>query len=315
MLAYHLDPVDYSGNSDIWVTQPGSGSPLNLTADYPGADKYPSYSPDGRQIAFWSSRDGGGYFVMPALGGPPRKVLAGSRFGFSRPEWSSDGKRLACVVREKGLRTAVVVTLETGESRRVSLPGRETNRWDLAWSHDQLYFAYVDAKSDTSQVGRILVLGLQDGKTTEVTDGRTAVWSPNWSSDGRDLYYISNRGGSMDLWRQRIEDGKPVSDPQPLTIGVGITSAAFSPDGRKLAYSKGRVVANVWRVPILQDRPANWSDARQLTFDEAYIEMVDVSRDGERLVVSSDRAGNPDLWLLPAEGGPMQQLTTDLTPD
>ena len=89
----------------------------------------------------------------------------------------------------------------------------------------------------------------------------------------------------------------------------------FSPDGRKLAYSKGRVVANVWRVPVLADRAATWSDARQLTFDEAYIEMVDVSPDAERLIVSSDRSGNPDLWLLPAGGGAMQQLTTDPTPD
>jgi TolB protein len=234
----------------------------------------------------------------------------------TRPQWSSDGKQLASVVYEKASPIAVVILLDTGESRRVSLPGRSGRAsFDLAWSPDEREFAYVDASSYSAQVGQILVLGVEDGRASNITDGRTNVWNPVWSSDGRYLYYASNRGGSMDLWRQTMRDGKPVGDAQPVTTGVGITSAAFSRDGRKLAYSKGRVVANVWRVPILPDRPATWSDARQVTFDEAYIEMLDVSRDGEKLIVSSDRAGNPDLWLLPAEGGAMQQLTIDPTPD
>ena len=129
MLAYYLDPVDYSGNTDIWATQVGSGQPLNLTADHAGADAFPSYSPDGRQIAFWSSRDGGGYFVMPALGGPPRKIVAESAL--------MAGDEAPMVLRREATRLrgprrpspiAVVVSLDTGESRRVSLPGRNRKR-------------------------------------------------------------------------------------------------------------------------------------------------------------------------------------------
>jgi Tol biopolymer transport system component len=92
-------------------------------------------------------------------------------------------------------------------------------------------------------------------------------------------------------------------------------TAFFAPDGTKLAYSRGRLVGNLWRVPIREDRLATWSDAQQLTLDEAHVEFADVSPDGTRLVLSSDRAGNPDLWLMPAGGGEMQQLTTDPTPD
>jgi TolB protein len=120
----------------------------------------------------------------------------------------------------------------------------------------------------------------------------------------------------MDLWSQELgEDGRPIGDAKPVTAGVEIARAAFSPDGKRVALSKGRRVANVWRVPILQNRRATWADAVQLTFEQALVGDVDVTPDGQRLVVTSDRTGRPELWLLSTEGGEMQQLTTDPTPD
>jgi Tol biopolymer transport system component len=122
----------------------------------------------------------------------------------------------------------------------------------------------------------------------------------------------------MDLWRQRMgEDGKPRGKAEPVTTGLEIRTAAFSPDGTKLAYSRGRreYDSNIWRVPILQDRAATWADAEQLTFDNAFIQFFDVSPDGRRLVLSSNRAGNQDLWVLPSGGGEMTQLTSEPTPD
>lgn len=68
-------------------------------------------------------------------------------------------------------------------------------------------------------------------------------------------------------------------------------------------------------TPILSDRVATWDDAEQLTFDQAFVEFVDISPDGKRIVLSSDRSGNPDLWIMPTDGGEMTQLTTDPTPD
>ena len=147
-------------------------------------------------------------------------------------------------------------------------------------------------------------------------DDGTNDFSPIWSNDGRYLFFISNRGGSFDLWRQKMtEDGRTDGEAEPLTSGLEIRRAAFSSDAAKLAYTRGRRVANVWRVPLLEERPATWSDAQQITFDEALIEFVDVSRDGENLLVSSDRAGNQDLWKLPADGGEMTRLSVDPAPD
>jgi Tol biopolymer transport system component len=175
---------------------------------------------------------------------------------------------------------------------------------DLSWSPDDRFFAIVDAKNFVQDLGQLWVLRLADGEAFQVTDGFTKVWSPSWSSDGRSLYFVSNRGGGMDLWEQLLaRDGKPLGNPRVVTAGIGMRHAVFSPDGAKLAYSRGRRVANVWRVPILEERPATWAEAEQLTFEEAFIEYFDVSPDGTHLMLNSDRNGNPDLWMLPLEGG------------
>jgi serine/threonine protein kinase len=69
-----------SANWDIWVGQVRGQQPLNRTADHLGEDRFPSWSPDGSQIAFWSSRNDGGMYITPALAGaastgrdPPRR--------------------------------------------------------------------------------------------------------------------------------------------------------------------------------------------------------------------------------------------------
>jgi TolB protein len=165
-------------------------------------------------------------------------------------------------------------------------------------------------------VTRLWVLHLDDKTAHPVTDGLTNDWASGWSSDGRNLYFVSSRGGTMDLWQQPMDsDGTPSGTPHRLTTGVGMRQAQLSPDGSKLAYSRGRRIANLWRLPILAGRTATWADAEQLTFDQALVEHFDVSGDGERLLVSSDRGGNPDIWMMPSSGGEMQQLTATPTPD
>ncbi len=145
------------------------------------------------------------------------------------------------------------------------------------------------------------MLRLADGATGLITDDRLQHLNPTWVDDER-IVYVVNRGSSRDLWLQSLTaDLLPRGPPLRLTTGVGMRQASLSPDRSKLAYSKGRRISNVWRVPILADRPATWSDAQQVTFDQAWVEFIDISLDGTQLVVSSDRSGNKDLWLLPAD--------------
>ena len=317
-VAYAATETGYitGGHWDIFVAQVGGGPPVNRTADHDGWDSFPTWSPDGRQIAFWSSRNGGGCFIIPTLGGEPRRVMSAAVSAPSRPQWSPDGIQLACHVQPD---VVEFVHLETGASRRqefVSAPRSSggSSSSGLAWSYDGHFLAFAGTQAILSQVNQIWVKTFQ-GPEVLVTDPLGNNWSPSWSTDSRTLYFVSSQGGSADLWRQALsETGEPTGTPQQVSTGLDIRHAVLSPDGTALAYSKGRRVANVWRIPIL-DRPAVWADAEQLTFDQAFIEHLDISRDGASLIVSSDRAGNPDLWALPADGGTMRQVTNHSTPD
>ena len=317
-LAYESDQ---SGNWDIWVKQLGGGDPVNLTAGHIGPDRYPSWSPDGRQIAFLSQRNQTwSLYTMAAAGGSPRRVVSlaiDEVYYRGAPQWSSDGAEVAVAIWDSPHNSVELISLQSQETRRIPLPRREGNPClDLSWSPGGRIFAYVEAEGDAAETSRLWTIPSSGGEPIAVTDGRTNDRSPIWSADGRKLFFVSNRGGTMDLWQQRIgEDGKPEGEAEPVTTGLGIRSAVFSSDGAKLAYSQGRPMANVWSVPILTDRRANWSDAEQITFDNARVEFLDLSPDGKHLALSSDRAGNQDLWLLPNEGGPMSRLTTDPTED
>src|SRR4030095_2349050 len=142
---------------------------VNLTAEHAGDDRYPSWSPDGRQIAFWSARDGGGYYVMSSLGGASQKIAstAGTHSLFHSPtDWSADGTELAYTqYRPAGNRLEAFVefvSIRTREVRQASLPGLQEARLDLSWSRDARYMAYIDAAQQPSEATQ-----LRGGKTAD----------------------------------------------------------------------------------------------------------------------------------------------------
>ena len=311
---------DEAGNFDVWVSQIGNREAVNRTADSLGTDRFPRWSPDGQWIAFASLHDGPGYSVMAAVGGAARKLASvpPAMRDPGAPVWSPDSKEIAYALGQRTGPWIEILTLATGASRKLAVPQFPRNNviWDLAWSPDGRWLAYGRGLSSASSTYELWVTRVADGVSAQLSDGKRWDVSPSWSPDSRGIYFVSDRAGTADLWCQLITvDGQPAGPAQQVTAGVGMLKAVVSPDGRRLAYAKGSTTSKIFRIPLVAETPATWSDAVQVVAEEAAIDHVDVSPDGRRLVVSVDRGGNFDLFVLSAEGGAMQQIAAEPAQD
>ena len=306
-VAFHAGDA---GSEDIWVTQLGGESLVNLTDDASSSDRFPAWSPDGSQIAFVSSRDGGGVFVVPAVGGTSRKLFGWERVNESagaprgRPQWSADGSELAVAYGNGADVTLEVFSLESQTSRTMPV-GRRCD--DPSWSPSGRFLACVAGGS--GQFAELWLFPVDGGEPMEIEG---SARDPSWSPDERLLFYVARHGDAEDLWARRLgTDGAPIGEPEIVTSGLLARRAVFSPDGSRVAYVlRPRVAINVWRVPKRRDRVTTWEDARQVTFDRASTLVQAISTDG-RLLLRSNRGGSDDLWILPNDGGPIRQLTDD----
>ena len=151
-------------NHDIWVAQLGSGEPVNLTKDSPANDRRPSWSPNGREIAFYSDRDGEwGVYVVAALGGNPRKVLELPWLG-RQLERAAVGSG-----RHQTLRRGQRRQTETSSSISASTPWRppalrcpRTSRRGAGTSAirpDGRRFAYLEAGGGNPELTRLWTIG------------------------------------------------------------------------------------------------------------------------------------------------------------
>jgi len=98
-----------------------------------------------------------------------------------------------------------------------------------------------------------------DGGTPfPVTHDPSTDWGPVWSPDGQFIYFSSDRGGVMNLWRIRVQEetGKVSGDPQPVTTGVvaSVEHASFSVDSKKILYSAVVRSSNLQKLRFDPDR-------------------------------------------------------------
>ncbi len=311
---------DEAGNWDIWVSQAGSREAVNRTADSAADEYMPRWSPDGQWIAFLSRGSEVSYYVMASVGGAARKVASAppAMRDPGAAAWSPDSKDLAYALGQRTGPWIEILTLASGATRKLAVPQLTRNNviWDLNWSPDGRWLAYARGLSSTSSTYEIWVTRVADGASAQLTDGKTQDVTSGWSPDSLRIYFVSNRAGTPDLWCQAITaDARPAGPAEQVTTGIGMAGAALSPDGRRLAYSKGGVTSKVLRIPLLAEKPATWSDVVQLYAEESAIDHVDISRDG-RLVVSASPGANYDLFVAPAKGGgALQPVAANPTQD
>jgi eukaryotic-like serine/threonine-protein kinase len=302
-----------SGNWDIYLQRVSGKNTINLTKDSSADDTQPAFSPDGERIAFRSEREGGGIFEMGATGESVKRL---TDFG-NNPAWSPDGKEIACAdesivepyaVRNPGSRIWVV-NVATGERRLVT---RE-NSVQPNWSPHGYRIAYMGRPGALGQRD-IWTIPAGGGEPVQVTNDPAMDWNPVWTPDGKYLYFASDRGGSMNLWRVPIEEqtGKVLGPPQAVTTPSPYSGhLSFSGDGRRMVYSHLISSANLQQVGFDPNKETATEQPAWLTQGSRRANTPDLSPDGEWLVFDSQGGPQEDLFVIRRDGTSLRQLTDD----
>jgi tricorn protease len=187
--------VILEGRGDLFSLPAEHGPVLNLTQSSGVAERYPSWSPDGKTVAYWSDRSGEyELYVRPADGSGPERKLTSYGPGFRyRPTWSPDGKKLAFVDQAMAIR---IVDAETGRSTDVDRAHwwyeGNLEAFRPSWSADSRWLAYSRDLVDRGSQA-IFLFDTRSGQVRQATSGYYNDALPVFDPDGKYLYFLSNR--------------------------------------------------------------------------------------------------------------------------
>ncbi len=303
-----------SGNWDIYVQRVGGTNPINLTQNSSEDDSQPAFSPDGERIAFRSERDGGGIYLMGATGESITRV---SDFGYS-PSWSPDGAQIL-VGTEKIPQPSTRPTksqlwkidVKNGQRRMIS----EGDALQPHYSPNQQRIVYWSRPSKIGQRDSIWIIPADGGNAVAVTDGATTDSNPVWSPDGKFLYFSSNRGGSVNIWRVAIDEKSgAVSGPPEAVTTIGAATSAlqlsFARDVRKLAYIAQDEIRNLRKISFDPSSGKATNEPSSITRGSMQLWFPDASPDGEWLTCYS--MGNQrHIFIMRTDGSELRDLTDD----
>ena len=257
----------------------------------------PRWSPDGRWLAFASTRGEdtkapAALYVLPAEGGEARKLTA-QKENVESIVWSPDSTRIAFTARVRD------DAYEEEDDRK-----REPRRFTRV-------FHKLDSVGWTGDRRKhIFVVEIDGGEATQLTSGDFEHASPAWSPDGKQIVFDGLRDERWDtelINRLYVVDATG-GEPKALTgDGGSYESPAFSPDGSRIAfrmYAEDGTYPHHTQLGVMK---ADGSDEKLLTTSldrqcAPYPDYREPVWDGDRLAFTIEDGGNVHLYTVAADG-------------
>jgi Tol biopolymer transport system component/DNA-binding winged helix-turn-helix (wHTH) protein len=290
---------------DLYVKAIGSETLLRLTK-HPSDWISSTWSPDGTQIAFHRlDVHGSGIYLVPALGGPERKLIATrTPENYAAPlSWSPDGKWIAYsdlgADGEEGGR-GYLMNVETLESHEFPHNPSCRHEGALTFSHGGQELSMICAHNIGSF--EYLVTDLQGKSRRSVATLPNLLTMPVWSGDDKFLIVsvVNARGYEFEELPLRGGEVRTLS----ATPGDW---PAVSLDGRKLAISVSENHINIWRKDLRHPEIS----AVQVYTSTLQQNNAQYSPDGKHVAFASARSGTWSVWVADTDGSNLVQISQE----
>lgn len=301
------------GRWSIYLQRTGGSTPVDLTRDSDSDNLHGALSPDGSRIAFRSERDGGGLFVMEATGENPRRL---TRSGYL-PAWAPDNRRVAFSSQGFTVPTMLKAPtkglhlVDTVDGSERALPTEDAIQPSWSPSGERIAYWGINAGGQRD-LFTIAASGTEP--PVPVTNDPPMDWNPVWSPSGRYLYFLSDRGGSGNVWRVPIDEktGRTLGPPEPQTVPASyVGHFSLAGDGKSFVYAQASLRFLLSKVGFDMERRAIKGAPAPVAGGTQTVADFSFSPDGSRLVFDTlGEAGPENLWIMNADGTGRRRITS-----
>lgn len=276
-----------------------------LTFD-PGLESEPTWSPDGRLLAYSSDRAGNfDIWVQPVGAGNPVRVTTSPANDW-QPDWAPEGNRLVFRSEREGGGLYVVPVLGGNENKVTSFG------YSPRWSPDgtQILFFSSILRINTAEVPKLYVVGLDGKPPHEVLSERLAEFTSlraAWHPDGQRVSLWGNhRRQGLGFWTVPLAGGELVRSEYASMVTEQLKEARVSFADFQWAASGDALyfegisasVLNLWKVTV-EPRSLRWiAGPERLTTSAGPDVNIALSPDGRKLAFTS-RTEQTRIWSFP----------------
>ena len=308
--------TDGKSSANLYVADISGQSRTRITTDA-SQDLRPSWSPDGRDIAFLRVALDHAEVVLKPLYSQSETVLGVLQTPLNLwsedpsfityapgPVWTRDGQSLLVTDNPDGKGFGLFLwSLASGERKRLTTPPNGEEDIYPTPSPDRTRLAFVRWTSSGS--GDIYVATADGRKPARLTFDSRDIQGLVWAPDGRSIVFSSFRTGEHHLWRIPGQGGESTLVP---VNGRDQTEPATSADGKTLLYTENTINTAIWQAPI--NKPNSPADAgREIIDSTRRNDNPQYSPDGKSIVFQSYRTGERQLWIAASDGTNPRQLT------